>query len=120
MKGCLPVRVVAPLAGMGTERLDVLPNPRSPIADHTTSDLIFGYHARRFALLEGLTQVFLVVPLMPAQQMDKALGIEQLKPQALGIAPLAMPCSASSPTATRPALALPGAFGTRGHGSPLA
>ena len=85
------MRVVEHLAGIGKERLDVLPNPRSPIADHTQSDLICGYHPRLFALLEGLTQLFLVVHLMPAQEMDNALVIDQIQPKALGIAPLAMP-----------------------------
>ena len=91
MKIFLTVIVVEHLAGIGKERLDVLPNPRSPIADHTKSNLIFGYQGRFFDLLEGVTQLFLVLHLMPAQHMDNALVIDQIKPKALGIAPLATP-----------------------------
>src|SRR5215217_43489 len=115
MKISLTVIVVEHLAGIGKERLDVLPNPRSPIADHTKSNLIFGYQARFFDLLEGVTQLFLVLHLMPAQHMDNALVIDQIKPKALGIAPLAVPCSASRPAVTLSLLALPRTFGTGGH-----
>src|SRR4029450_2511960 len=119
MKIFLTVIVVEHLAGIGKERLDVLPNPRSPIADHTKSNLIFGYQARFFDLLEGVPQLFLVLHLMPAQHMDNALVIDQIKPKALGIAPLATPRGASPPRVPRPRWALPSPFGPRGHVPPI-
>ena len=74
---------------------------------------------RLFDLLEGLAKLFLVLHLVPAQEMDYALVIDEIKPKALGISPLAMPRGASGPRVTLPRLALPGAFGTRGHVRPI-
>src|SRR5215216_6218922 len=52
--------------------------------------------------------------------MNNALVIDQIKPKAFGIAPLAMPRSPSGPTATLLRVVLPGTFGTRGHVSAIA
>src|SRR5215510_15952701 len=119
MEILLTVRVVEHVASPGKQRLDVLPNPRGPITDHTQPDLILWNQTRLFDLLEGLTQLCLGLYLVPAQEMDYALVIEQIKPKALGISPLAVPRGASGPRVPLPRLALPSAFGTRGHVRPI-
>jgi hypothetical protein len=91
MEVFLTVRVVEHLAGTGKERLDVFPNPRGSIADDTQSDRICGNHPRLFALFESIPQLRRLLDLMPAQHMDNALVIDEIQPEALGIAPLAMP-----------------------------
>jgi hypothetical protein len=107
------------VASPGKQRLDVLPNPRGPSTDHTKPSLILWNQPRLFALLEGLTKLCLVVPLVPAQEMDEALVIAQRQPKALGISPLAVPRGASGPRVPLPSLALPSACGTRGHVRPI-
>src|SRR5215471_1198209 len=119
MEILLTVIVVEHLASPGKQRLDVLPNPRGPITDHTKPYLILWNQTRLCDLLEGLTKLCLVLPLVPAQEMDSALVIEQRKPKALGLAPLAVPRGASGPRVPLPRLALPSAFGTRGHIRPI-
>jgi hypothetical protein len=47
--------------------------------------------------------------------MDNTLAIDEIKPEALGIAPLAVPCGASGPAVTLPLLALPRTVRTGGH-----
>src|SRR5262245_45010354 len=119
MEILLTVIVVEPLARPGKQRLDVFPNPRGPITDHTKPYLILWNQPCLFALLAGLTQLFLVLHLVPAQEMDDALVIDQRKPKALGISPLAVPRGASGPRVPLPRLALPRACGTRGHVRPI-
>src|SRR2546428_665391 len=115
MEILLTVLVVEHLASPGKQRLDVFPNPSGPITDHTKPHLILWNHTRLLDLLEGRTKLFLVVHLVPAQEMDYALVIDQIQPKALGISPLAVPRGTSGPRVTLPRLALPSAFGTRGH-----
>jgi hypothetical protein len=91
MEVLLTVRVVEHLAGTGKKRRDLFPHPRSPLADHTQSDGIFWNQPRLFDLRESGAKLRFVLDLMPAQPMDHALVIDQRKPEALGIAPLAMP-----------------------------
>jgi hypothetical protein len=55
MEVLLTVIVVEHLAGARKKRLDVFPKPRSPIADHTQSDVIFGNQLRLFDLRERIT-----------------------------------------------------------------
>jgi hypothetical protein len=74
---------------------------------------------RLFDLRKGLAQLLLVVHLMPAQEMDYALVIDQIEAKALGIAPLAVPRGASGPRVPLPRLALPSTFGTRGYVGPI-
>jgi hypothetical protein len=69
----------------------VFPNPRGPITDHTKPYLILWNQPRLFDLLEGLTKLFLILHLVPAQEMDYVLVIDQIKPKALGISPLGVP-----------------------------
>src|SRR5436190_20160857 len=95
MEILLTVIVVEHLASPGKQRLDVFPNPRGPITDHTKPYLILWNQTRLFDLLEGLTKLFLVLHLMPAQEMDYALVIEQIKPKAFVNSPLAMPSCSS-------------------------
>ena len=91
MEVLLTVTVVEHLAGTGKKRRNVLPNPRSPIADHTQSDVIFWNQPRLFDLRESGAKLRFVLDLMPTQQRDNALVIDQIKPEALGISPLAVP-----------------------------
>jgi hypothetical protein len=91
MEVLLTVIGVEPRTGPGQERLDVFPYPSRPIADHTKAHLICGNHACLFDLLEGIAPLLLVLHLMPAQPMDKTLVIDEIKPEALGISPLAVP-----------------------------
>src|SRR5215212_11134899 len=112
MQVFLTVIVVEHLPGTGKERLDVFPYPRRPIADHTQAHLLFGNHACLFDLREGIAQLLLVLHLMPAQHMDNTLVLDQIKPEALGIAPLAVPCGASGPAVTLSLWALPRTVGT--------
>src|SRR5436305_8319342 len=97
MEILLTVIGVEHVASPGKQRLDVFPNPRGPITDHTKPYLIVWNQPRLCDLLEGLTQLCLVLHLVPAQEMDYALVIDQRKPKALGIAPLAVPRGASGP-----------------------
>src|SRR5438128_10074369 len=120
MEILLAVRVVEPLASPGKQRLDVFPNPRGPITDHTKPSLSLWNQTRLFDLLEGLTKLFLVLHLVPAQEMDYALVIDQRKPKALGISPLAVPRAASGPRVTLPRLSLQNACGTRSPLRPIA
>src|SRR5262249_34229154 len=115
MEILLTVIVVEHVASTGKQRLDVFPNPRGPITHHTKPYLILWNQTRLFDLLESLAKLFLVLHLVPAQEMDYVLVIDQIKPKALGITPLAMPRGASGPRVTLPRLALPSAVGTRGH-----
>src|SRR3989441_3602927 len=119
MEILLAVIVVEHLASPGKQRLDVFPNPRGPITDHTKPSLSLWNQTRLFDLLESLTKLFLVLHLVPAQEMDYVLVIDQRKRKALGISPLAVPRGASGPRVTLPKLALPSAFGTRGHVRPI-
>src|SRR5215813_6615172 len=114
MEILLTVIVVEHWASPGKQRLDLFPNPRGPITDHTKPYLILWNQTRLFDLLEGLTKLSLGLYLVPAQEMDDALVIDQIKPKALGIALLAVPRGASGPRVPLPSLALPSAFGTRG------
>ena len=119
MERRLTVRGVEHVARPGTQRLDVLPPPTGPITDHTPPALLWWPHPRLCDLLEGLTQVCLGWSLVPAQEMDAALVIEQRKPNALGRAPLAVPRGASGSRGPRPSVALPSAGGTRGPVRPI-
>src|SRR5262245_42407403 len=119
MEILLTMIVVEHLASSGKQRLDVFPNPRGPITILTRPYVILWDQPRLFALLESLAKLFLVLHLVPAQEMDYVLVIDQIKPNTLGIAPLAMPRGASSSRVTLPRLALPSAFGTRGHVRPI-
>src|SRR5215470_11853862 len=119
MEILLTVIVVEHLASPGKQRLDVVPNPRGPITDHTKPYLILWNQPRLFDLLERRTELLLRLHLMPAHEMDDALVIDQIKPKALGLAPLTAPRGASGPRVPLPSLALPSAFGTRGHVRPI-
>src|SRR2546423_14169667 len=99
MEILLTVIVVEHLASPGKQRLDVFPNPRGPITDHTKPYLILWNQTRLTDLLEDLTKLFLVFPLLPAQEMDYALVIEQRQPKAVATSPLAVP---RTPTRPRP------------------
>src|SRR5882762_7619011 len=109
----LPGRGGEPWASPGPQRLDVLPHPRGPLTDHPKPSLILWQHPCLLDRREGRTTWCLVVPLVPAQERADALSIDARKPQALGLAPLAVPRGASGPRVTRPRLALPSAVGTR-------
>jgi hypothetical protein len=119
MEGLLTVIRVEYLTGTGKQRLDVFPYPRGSIADDTKPHLIFRNHARFFDLRKGFATWRLIVHLMPAEQIDKALLIQQREAKALGIAPLAALRYLSGPRETLPRAALPGAVRRRGHVRPI-
>ena len=118
MEILLTVIVVEHLASPGKQRLDVFPNPRGPITNHTKPDLILWNHTRLFDLLESLAKLCLVLHLVPAQEMDYGFVIDQIKPKALGISPLAMPRGASGPRVPLPSLALRALSGRVGTYAP--
>lgn len=78
-----------------------------------------GFRFCREPLLEGIAKLFLVLHLVPTQEMHNARVIDQIQPKALGIAPLTVSRGASGPRVTLPILALPRAVGTRGHIRPI-
>ena len=80
----------------------MLPYPRGAIADHTKPHPIFGNQACLFDLLEGLTELGLILDLMPAQQMHNALAIDEIKPKALDLTPLPLPRGSPGPLASVP------------------
>ena len=90
---------------MRKQCLDVFPHPLRSIAHDTESHFFFRNHARFLDLFEGLAELRLILHLMPTQQMDDAITIDQIKTEALGVAPLTLPQRASGPLAslTRPA-----------------
>ena len=111
MEILLTVIVVEHLASPGKQRLDVFPNPRGPITNHTKPDLILWNHTRLFDLLESLAKLCLVLHLRSGDGLWVRHRSD--KPKALGISPLAMPRGASGPRVPLPSLALPtGRVGT--------
>src|SRR6266446_564107 len=119
MEILLTVIVVEHLTSTGKQRLDVFPNPRGPITDHTKPYLILWNQTRLFDLLEGLTKLCLVLHLVPAQEMDYALVIDQIKPKALGIPPRPVPRGGSAPRVTLPGWPPPSASGPGGQDPPI-
>ena len=94
--------VIEPLTGAGKQGLDVFPYPLGSITDDTQAHLLLGNHTGLFDLLEGLAELLVVLHLMPAQEMDDALVIDQREAKALGISPLAVPRGASGPRVPLP------------------
>jgi hypothetical protein len=112
------VVVVQNLTSTAKERLDVLPYPRGAITDHTKSHAIFGNQARLFDLFEGLTELGLVLNLVPTQQMHDALAIDEIKPKAFDLAPLPLPRGAPGPLASLSWATAPSTFRAgRGKGA---
>src|SRR5262249_9170064 len=97
-----PVIVVEPLTRLGEQRLHVFPDPLGPIGHHTQPDVVFGNQAGLFDLRTGLPALFLCVHLMPTQQMDDALTMEEIEAKPFGIAPLVAPASPSRPVTRLP------------------
>src|SRR4029077_10666509 len=119
MEVLLTVIIVEHLTGTGKQQLDVFPYPRGSIADDTKPHVLFRNHARFFDLLQGCAKLRLILHLMPTEQMDNALRIQQKEAKALGIAPLAAPRGSSGPRVTLSRSALPGAVRPRGHVRPI-
>src|SRR5215471_1403773 len=113
------VVVIEHLAGMRKPHLDVFPYPFGSIGHHTESHGLFGNQACCTHLLECLSQVVLILDLMPTQQMDNAIAIEEIETKTLGIAPLPTPQRPLGPFASSPRTALPCTVGPRRHIGPI-
>src|SRR5499427_11007580 len=109
------VVVIEHLPGLGKQGLDVFPYPLGPITDDTQAHLLCRNQARLFDLLESLAQLLLILHLMPTEDMDDALAIQQIEAKALGVPPLPLPPRPFGPRASWPLLGFPGAVGTRRH-----
>src|SRR5215468_4251142 len=59
----------ADLSGLGKQGLDVFPYPLGPITDDAEAHLLCRNHASLFHLLEGLTELLLILYLMPTEHM---------------------------------------------------
>lgn len=67
----------------------MFPYPLGPITDDAQAHLLFRNQTSLFDLFEGLPELRLILYLMPAQQMDDAITIEEVEAKALRIALLA-------------------------------
>ena len=80
--------------------------PRGAIDHPTQPHVVFGNHARLFALLERLAELRLMLPLMPTQEMYDPVAIEAREAHALRVLPLPPPPlrsrAACSPRAMAP------------------
>src|SRR5713101_2943389 len=91
------------------------PYPLGSITDDTPAHLCFWKHTSLFDLLEGLTELLVVLHLMPTEHMDDALAIKQREAKALRVAPCVLPPRPPRPLARLPRAAPPSAVGTRRH-----
>src|SRR6266540_4198640 len=91
------VVIIEHLTGVGKQGLDVFPYPRGAISYHTQPYLRFGNQARRFDLCEGLAELFLILHLMPTQEMHDPVAIDQIEAKALRVTPLPTPPSPLGP-----------------------
>src|SRR5215217_595315 len=107
------------LAGLRKQHLHMFPSPLSPSGYDTQPHFPRRNHPRFAHLLERLAKFTFMLHLVPTQQMDNALAMEQIEAKALGVAPLAAPQCALDPLPSWPRAALPGAVGTRGHVRPI-
>src|SRR5215470_14267920 len=85
------VIIIKPLTSVGKQGVDVFPYPLRPITDDAEAHLLFRNDPGLFHLLDGLTELLLIVHLMPTEHMDDALAIEQREAKALRVAPLPPP-----------------------------
>src|SRR6516225_156129 len=97
----------------------MFPYPLGPVTDDAEAHLLFRNHTGLFDLLEGLTQLRLVLHLMPTEHMDDPIPIHQIKTKAFRIPPLAAPQCPLGPMSTLAGTASPGTFGPRGHIGPI-
>src|SRR5919202_2448761 len=113
------VIVIEHLARLRKQGLDVFPYPLGPITDDTQAHLLFRNHTGLFDLLEGRAELLFVLYLMPTENMDDALTIEQVEAQALGIAPLPPPPRSLGSRAPAPLAGLPGTVRPGRHRGPI-
>ena len=108
------VVIIEHLAGLRKQHLDVFPYPFGPIGHHTESHGLFGNQAC-FLTAGAPPPVVFILDLMPTQQMDDAIAIEEIEAKTLGIAPLPTPQRPLGPLPSRPgrrSRALSGRVGT--------
>ena len=79
------VIVIEHLTGLRKQGLDVFPYPLRSIGHDTESHFFFRNHACVLDLFEGLAELRLILPLMPTQQMDDTIAIEQGETTPLGV-----------------------------------
>src|SRR5215510_6401383 len=102
------VVIIEHLTRVRKQGLNMFPYPLGPITDDTQAHLRFRNHPGLFDLLEGLTELLLVLYLMPTEHMDDALAIKQIETKALGVTPLPPPPSTLGALAPLPCTWLPG------------
>src|SRR5215468_5651531 len=111
--------IVEHLAGVRKQRLHVLPYPVGPIADDTQSHRVLGNQASLFDLLQGSSQVVVTLHLVPAEQMNDAVAVQQVEPKPFGLVPRMAPPGATSSIASLTGAAPARAVGTGRHISPV-
>jgi hypothetical protein len=94
MEGLGTVVIIEHLTSLRKQGLNMFPDPLGPITNDAQAHLRFRNHPGLFDLLEGLTELLLVLDLMPTEHMDDALAIQQIETKALGVTPLSPPPSA--------------------------
>ena len=113
------VVIIENLAGLRKQHLHMFPYPLCSIGDDTQPHFPRRNQTRFAHLLECLAKFPFILHLVPTQEMDDAIAIEQIEAKALGVAPLAAPQGALGPLPSWSRAALPGAVGTRGHVRPI-
>src|SRR4029434_10576099 len=113
------VVIIQHLTRLGKQDLDVFPYPLGPITDDAEAHLLFRNHAGLFDVLEGFTELLLILYLMPTEHMDDARAIQQREAKALRVAPLPPPPRALGPLAPAPLAGRPGTVGTGRHIDPI-
>ena len=96
------VVVIEPLTRLGKQRLDVFPDPLSPITDDAQAYLFFCNQAGLFALLERRAELLLVLDLMPTEPRDDVLPIQQVKAKPFRVTPLSSPPRPPGPLGSAP------------------
>src|SRR5262252_356711 len=109
------VVIIEHLTRVRKQGLHMFPYPLGPITDDAQAHLRFRNYPGLFDLLEGLAELLLILHLMPTEDMDDALAIQQIQAKALGVPPLPPPPRPFGPCASWPLLGFPGAVGTRRH-----
>src|SRR5919198_1754169 len=111
--------IVEHLAGVRKQRLHVLPYPVGPIADDTQSHRVLGNQASILDLLQGVSQVVVTLPLVPAEQMHDAVAVQQVEPKPFGLVPGMTPPGATGSIARLTGAAPARAVGTGRHIGPV-
>src|SRR5262249_56808644 len=94
------VVIIEHLTRVRKQGLNMFPYPLGPITDDAQAHLRFRNYPGLFDLLEGLAELRLILHLMPTEDMDDALAIQQIKAKDLGVTPLPPPPRPFCPSAS--------------------